>query len=503
MSIKMKETSVKKLKIWLIVCLVSMLVITPVLGRICPINTKSRSGSSEFQPILSSSYQITPKLSSNFTQGSFPDATGSEITLDNNGDIYTVGTTSGELLLVKWSQTGKQIWNHNWISSEEDYVIGNGVVSDKNGSIYTVGTSSYPYKLILIKWDIDGKQIWNRTWNNAYNDYGNDIALDNNSNIYTVGTTHDGKYTMNMSLIKWDASGNQIWNRTWRYYKEKIENGYIVRYDGHGKGHGVTIDSNGNIYTVGIVAGKIDQFSRQLMDIVLLKWNSSGTLLWERYGRAGSPVEFEEGCDIVIDPNDDIYTIGNLLYKDPDDFWQLVLRKWDNEGNKIWWRSQKVGNYGNHYGWGVVEDDKGTIYTVGQRRWYTYYHHASPPIEESDLVLMKWAVNGDRIGAQIWDGGYRTAYGAGIALSSDENIYCVGGMGQSDWTGSAGNLIVVKFLPDHFSSIDIINPPPGDTSSSSPDNNILFSFSLEFAEIITLLIFLGFFIKHNRRKRKL
>ena len=71
------------------------------------------------------------------------------------------------------------IWNRtcNWGSA-------NSVVDDNN-NLYLVG--SWPYKAVVLKYDKDGNFIWNRTWgNNVVDDCAYSIARASN-NIYVVG----------------------------------------------------------------------------------------------------------------------------------------------------------------------------------------------------------------------------------------------------------------------------------------------------------------------------
>ncbi|USN44960.1 MAG: SBBP repeat-containing protein [Candidatus Woesearchaeota archaeon] len=78
--------------------------------------------------------------------------------------------------------------------------------------------------------------LWNRTLNLSDHVWFYDIAHDS-GNIYLVGGIENG-VTPDMLTLKYDSSGNEIWN---------------VTYDGgsYELGYGVTVDSSGNVYVTG------------------------------------------------------------------------------------------------------------------------------------------------------------------------------------------------------------------------------------------------------------
>ncbi len=82
---------------------------------------------------------------------------------------YVVGTldantTNPKLILSRYTEWewGVQDWNVTWTDGNPIY--GNAVWGTQNMTyVYTAGTSLND--LILIKWSSNGEQIWNTTWN--------------------------------------------------------------------------------------------------------------------------------------------------------------------------------------------------------------------------------------------------------------------------------------------------------------------------------------------------
>jgi hypothetical protein len=57
-----------------------------------------------------------------------------------------------------------------------------------------------------------------------------DVWVDG-TGIYTVGeTTSFGAGSSDIAIVKWDAAGNQVWNKTWG--DSSVESGWSVWGDG-------------------------------------------------------------------------------------------------------------------------------------------------------------------------------------------------------------------------------------------------------------------------------
>ena len=89
------------------------------------------------------------------------------------------------------------------------------------------------------------------------------------------------------------------------------------------EGNGVAVDSSDNIYVTGWTRGKLDIYSGG-DDIILVKYNSSGTKQWTRQFGAPSFLEKsqynsssqmsssdDEGIGVAVDSSGNIYVTGN------------------------------------------------------------------------------------------------------------------------------------------------------------------------------------------------
>jgi hypothetical protein len=130
--------------------------------------------------------------------------------------LYTTGQTSSfgegehDLLIIKWDNKGKQIWNKTWGGLDEDkgnYIWGDGI------NLYTTGTSkalyAHNYYLTLIKWDFNGNVVWNRNWGDQNGDDAGNCIFGNSSVIYITGSSRSyDTFSSDLMIIKWDSSGS-------------------------------------------------------------------------------------------------------------------------------------------------------------------------------------------------------------------------------------------------------------------------------------------------------
>ena len=135
----------------------------------------------------------------------------------------------------------------------------------------------------LVKYNSTGYLLWNRTAGGNRYEYGYSVVTDSKDNVYVTGWTSSfGAGDADSWLLKYNSSGNLIWNKT--------EGTTGAEYS-----YGVTIDSQDNVYTVN---------DNPSDDLWILKYNSLGSLLWEEILDSGS--NSIDGNDILVDSEMDI-----------------------------------------------------------------------------------------------------------------------------------------------------------------------------------------------------
>jgi len=243
----------------------------------------------------------------NITWGGSSDDGAQSIAIDSEDNFYITGATQSfkidgdwDIFIAKYNRSLNLIWS-KVIPGGGKGNMGHDLVLDDNNNLYLVGNNvTYPsgfatYDVFIAKYNSAGMQVWNRTWGTSNDEEAYGIALDSQNNIYIsgiIGPKGFGSDT-NVSLVKFDNFGNEIWNVTW-------DRGPSDNFDA---GYGISIDSRDFIY----ISGTTESGPSEL-NSTLFKYDSSGNLIWMEEWGGGS---WDIGNDVYIDDVlDNIYLTG-------------------------------------------------------------------------------------------------------------------------------------------------------------------------------------------------
>ena len=221
-------------------------------------------------------------------------------------------------------------WNRTFGGTSDD--LGEYVQQTADGGYIMAGRTGFTalerYDALLIKADAYGNEMWNKTFGD-----GGGLGRDW---VECVQQTSDGGYILGGStntygagsydwwLIKTDSSGNELWNKTYggsnldgmqRAY-QTTDGGYILV---------------GNTYSYGAGGG----------DIWLIKTDGNGNELWNRtYGGTNDEYPYS-----VQETNDGGYIITALTYSYGAGNGDAWLIKTDSSGNQLWSRTFGGSDY--------------------------------------------------------------------------------------------------------------------------------------------------------------
>lgn len=339
--------------------------------------------------------------------------------IDNRGAQGTATVS------IEVSGSGGDEWIHTWGGSRRDYI--NGVSVDSNGNVYLAGrTDSFgagDKDAFLLKYSAYGNLLWQKTWGGVGDDEANCVSVDSNGNVYVTGRTKSfGAGNWVVFLLKYSASGNLVWQKTW--------GGSYTDYP-----YSISVDSSGNVY----VTGWSESFGAGGADAFLLKYSDSGNLVWQKtWGGSGR----DYAHDVTVDSSGNVYLAGNTYVYGEGGYDDAFLLKYSSTGNLIW---QKIwGGSGFDWAHDVSVDSNGNVYVTGS----TYSFGAG----ESDAFLLKYSSSGNLDWQKTW-GGIFHEFAFGVNLDSSGNVY-VAGATVSFGTGgydafllkysSSGNLVWQK-----------------------------------------------------------
>jgi len=239
------------------------------------------------------------------------------IALDSSNNIYLGGVTTvfsdtehhPALCLVKYDNIGNYQWNKTINGTS---YIGGAIMIDSLDNMFLAGeiynTNSSNYDFILIKFDSSGTYQWNKTWDSGHDDVCYTIALDSLENIYLAGSIYSEPNNEDFCLVKFNNSGNYLWNRTWGGDYNDVYSAMIV-------------DSSDNIF----LAGDTASFSGGEHKMCLVKYNSNGSFQWYTLW-SGPNIGFL--TSIGLDSSENIYLPGSTFVK----YDQSGIHQW----NRTW-----------------------------------------------------------------------------------------------------------------------------------------------------------------------
>lgn len=203
-----------------------------------------------------------------------------EVMVDNAGNTYFAGTDFQDGFLTRINADGTQGWRKKWkgpVSNGSDAF--HGITTDNMGNVYVTGRGVYPgpnyytgggnINMIIAKYNEAGDSLWTyRCLDSLNSSMGFAIAY-SDGKVYAGGfVTDTANVDENLYTIITDTSGNTI-----------SEWSYSGKGDSRTMGQFVQTDANNNVYC----AATIDRFYPLGYDVVLVKYDPSGNLLWEKY----------------------------------------------------------------------------------------------------------------------------------------------------------------------------------------------------------------------------
>jgi uncharacterized delta-60 repeat protein len=275
------------------------------------------------------------------------------------GDCYVTGYTyddfsGNDIVLIKYNYQGDTVWARTYNGSGNADDRGNAITLDAAGNVYVTGYASvygHGLDIVTLKYTPDGNQQWAMIYNGSGNseDKAFGIAVDAVGNIYVTGYTTSSGSNINTVTIKYSTSGAQLW--------AKLYNGHDNQTD---KAFGIAVDAVSNVYVTGYTESENSE-----EDIIVLKYNSSsGQLVWSRTYDGPKHRDDEATC-IATDASGNIYAAGFVTAKNGNNT-NCVLLKYNSSGSLVWDRTYNDGGSSLDKAFGIaVDPTAGSIYITG------------------------------------------------------------------------------------------------------------------------------------------
>lgn len=177
---------------------------------------------------------------------------------------------------------------------------GYSVALDTSGAVYVAGSTSTSgaggLDGFLAKYDNKGNVAWQRSLGGSSSDNLYTVQTDSSGNVYVSGNTSSIGSNGTFFLAKYNSAGTLQWQNTLSSANTE-DGGYLA------------VDSSGNCY----IAGSSNNSGAGFLDVFLAKFDTNGTIQWQRtYGHTSSEY-VRSGRSIALNSNGDVIIHYNVF----------------------------------------------------------------------------------------------------------------------------------------------------------------------------------------------
>jgi len=217
---------------------------------------------------------------------------------------------------------------------------------------------------------------WAKSAGGASDDKGNNICTDANGNVYVTGSFQSSSITFGTTtltntgsnadifIVKYDPSGTVIWAKS-------------AGGTGFDTGQSISTDTSGNVVVSGSFSSPSITFVTTTLinsgggsDVFVVKYDSSGTVLWAK-SVAGTSIDYGKG--ISTDVNGNIFvtgwfyspsiTFGTITLINAGTDYDVFVAKYDASGNVLW--AKRAGGIDGDGGQNISTDTSGNVFVAG------------------------------------------------------------------------------------------------------------------------------------------
>jgi len=287
------------------------------------------------------------------TFGSSGDDYGKSVRPTADGGYIIAGFTGSpgvvptDVLMIKTDATGNRVWTKTFGGIGDD--IASGVRQTSDGGYIVVGTCpggvgevNPEPDAFLLKTDAEGNFLWQQNFGNAQPNYwAEGYAVEVTADGFILTGKAEGQ-GFELYLVKTDASGNLLWEKTFSASGQQQGNAVIPTVDG-----GFVIVGESEVAAAG---------GGSSADVYLLKTNSMGEMAWEKtFGTAS----LDAGNEVRQTADGGYILTGFYGTRNGDAY----LVKTNATGDAQW--TKTFGGNGNDVGSSVRQTADGGFVIVG------------------------------------------------------------------------------------------------------------------------------------------
>ena len=287
------------------------------------------------------------------------DERGNSVAVGPDGSVYVCvyqydphGAVT-DLMVAKFDSSGKLQFQKALGRSSNVY--GQSVAIGPDGSVYVCGymySADYPsrYDCLIAKLDSSGALQWQKKLHDpsefakSSNNQGFSVAIGPDGSVYVCGKTAHQRYgstpaDSNILIAKFDSSGVLQWQKT-------------LGGSTWDEGISVAVEPDGSVY----VCGTTSSYGAGGADLLISKFNSSGSVQWQKtIGESYA----DKGFSVAVGPDGSVYVCGEIRDKNFAKYECLIV-KFNPSGTLQW---QKFFDYSYDNSVAIGSDD--SVYICG------------------------------------------------------------------------------------------------------------------------------------------
>ncbi|WP_460955204.1 beta strand repeat-containing protein [Spirosoma litoris] len=320
-------------------------------------------------------------------------------TASTDGDV-SGGHGNNDYWVVKLDAAGNLLWQKTFGGTGDDRAT--AITASPDGGYVVAGYTASTNGIVtgnhggddywIVKLDASGNLLWQKTFGGTQDDQANAITASSDGGYVVAGQamSRNGDVSGNHGLddywiIKLDASGNLLWQKTLGGTSTDQANAITASSDGGYVVAGQAMSRNGD------VSGGHGSY-----DYWIVKLDASGNLLWQK-AFGGTQDDFAQA--ITGSPDGGYVVTGELRSTDEDvvgnhggfDAWVIKL---DASGNLLWQKA--LGGTGNDYNQAITTSLDGGYTVAG------YSQSTNGDASGNHGSMDCWVVKLDAAGNLLW-----------------------------------------------------------------------------------------------------
>ena len=328
--------------------------------------------------------------------------------VDAQNNIYVTGQSDSNYIeqaaTIKYSPAGQQLWVQRFTNGR---TIAYDVKADAMGNVYVCATRNVSNNrdIILIKYNIAGVQQWIQAYDNSTTQEAIKMVFDPFGYLYVLGQCALTGNGYDITLLKYNNNGVQQWVRNYNG-PQNTQSDYAVD---------IKCDKDANI----LVLGHVRYFSAANHDYCVIKYDSSGSILWQQ---AYHHQNDDTPKSMDLDQDNNIYVTG--FSGGNGTMYDATTVKFSNSGSVVWsFRHDSIGL--NDYGWYLKCDTiNNKVYTTA-----SITSELQNGYDQRDVVLYEFDTSGTNLSRLLYQSefdGFDLSYQIALNLQQQPTLCGVG-----------------------------------------------------------------------------